>query len=58
MNFELMLSEGKFCIPECTKCKKTVWPPAEFCNHCFGDVMLQDGPFTGKILEFSEILNL
>ena len=53
MNFESKLSEGEFWIPECTKCKKIVWPPAEFCNHCFGDVTLKEGPFVGKILEFS-----
>ncbi len=53
MNFESKLSKGVFCIPECTKCKKIVWPPVEFCNHCFGDVALKEGPFMGKILEFS-----
>jgi uncharacterized OB-fold protein len=53
MNFESKLNDGKFCIPECTECKKIVWPPAEFCNHCFGDVSLKEGPFVGKILEFS-----
>jgi uncharacterized OB-fold protein len=53
MNFETRLSEGKFCIPECTKCKKIVWPPTEFCNYCFGEVSLKDGIFVGKILEFS-----
>ena len=53
MNFESKLSKGEFCIPECTKCKKIVWPPVEFCNHCFGDVSLKEGEFVGKILEFS-----
>lgn len=53
MNFESKLGEGEFCIPECTKCKKIVWPPVDFCKHCFGDVALKEGPFVGKILEFS-----
>jgi uncharacterized OB-fold protein len=53
MNFESKLNDGKFCIPECTECKKIVWPPAEFCNHCFGDVSLKEEPVVGKILEFS-----
>ena len=53
MNFESKLNEGKFCIPECTECKKIVWPPAEFCNHCFGIVSLKEGDFVGKIIEFS-----
>lgn len=53
MNFESKLSEGEFWIPECVNCKKIVWPPTEFCNHCFGNVSLKEGPFEGKILEFS-----
>jgi uncharacterized OB-fold protein len=53
MNFESKLNEGIFCIPECVECKKIVWPPSEFCNHCFGKVSLKEGPFVGKIIEFS-----
>ena len=53
MNFETELSLGNFYIPECAKCMKVVWPPSQFCNHCFGVVALKEGPFKGKILEFS-----
>ncbi len=53
MSFEFELSQGKFCIPECTICKKIVWPPVKFCNHCFGAVSLKKGDFEGKIIEFS-----
>ena len=53
MNFESRLSKGQFLIPECTKCKKIVWPPMEFCNYCFGIVSLKEGDFEGKIIEFS-----
>lgn len=53
MNFESKLSEGEFCIPKCIECKKIVWPPTEICNHCLGDVSLTEGPFVGKIIEFS-----
>jgi len=53
MNFELKLNKGEFCIPECTECKKIVWPPSEFCNICFGNVVLKEGDFEGKIIEFS-----
>ncbi len=53
MSFESELLQGTFCIPECTDCKKIVWPPAEFCNHCFGQVSLKKGDFEGKIIEFS-----
>ncbi|MFQ5497936.1 MAG: hypothetical protein ACE5DU_08645 [Nitrosopumilus sp.] len=53
MNFESELYKGFFCIPECVKCKKIVWPPSKFCNHCFGEVCLKKGDFEGKIIEFS-----
>jgi uncharacterized OB-fold protein len=54
MNFESELSKGKFMIPECTVCKKIVWPPTEFCSDCFGSVSLKNGDFEGKIIEFSK----
>ena len=54
MTFELELSQGRFCIPECILCKKIVWPPSEFCNYCFGTVSLKKGDFEGKIVEFSK----
>jgi len=53
MSFETKLNEGIFCIPECNECKKIVWPPAEFCSHCFGTVSPKEGDFEGKIIEFS-----
>ncbi len=54
MNFESELSKGKFMIPECSVCKKIVWPPTEFCDDCFGSVSLKNGDFEGKIIEFSK----
>jgi len=54
MNFESELSNGKFMIPQCNVCTKIVWPPAEFCNDCFGSVSLKNGDFEGKIIEFSK----
>ena len=53
MSFEEELSKGNFMIPECTVCKKSVWPPAEYCNGCMGKTTLKKGDFQGKILEFS-----
>ncbi|MDH3312790.1 MAG: zinc ribbon domain-containing protein [Nitrosopumilus sp.] len=53
MNFETELSQGNFYIPECTKCTKVVWPPSEFCNHCFGEVLLKKKVSEGRIIEFS-----
>ena len=46
---------GYFVFPNVLNVKKIVWPPAEFCNHCFGNVSLKEGPFVGKILEFSRL---
>ena len=54
MSFESELSQGLFTIPECAECKKTVWPPAEFCSDCFGKTRLKKGVFEGKIVEFSK----
>ncbi|MCV0409945.1 zinc ribbon domain-containing protein [Nitrosopumilus sp.] len=53
MNFESELHNGNFYIPECTKCLKVVWPPSEFCNHCFGEISLKKKAHKGKIIEFS-----
>jgi len=53
MNFETELARGNFYIPECVKCMKVVWPPSEFCNNCFGEVLLKKKAFEGKIIEFS-----
>ncbi|RNJ76821.1 MAG: hypothetical protein EB828_02305 [Nitrosopumilus sp. D6] len=54
MTFESELAGGRFCIPECISCKKTVWPPAPRCSHCLGRVRLQDGNHTGTVIEFSK----
>jgi len=54
MSFESELSKGQFTIPECTECKKIIWPPTEFCNNCFGEICLKTGIFEGKIIEFSK----
>lgn len=54
MNFEDELKKGNFVVGECIKCKKTVWPPADYCNKCFGDVLTVNGPSQGKIIEFSK----
>ena len=53
MSFEKELEKGQFCIPECTVCKKLVWPPSEFCDKCNGETALKKEKFEGKIIEFS-----
>jgi len=54
MSFEFELSKGQFCIPECMKCEKIIWPPSEFCDNCNGITSLRKGKFKGKIIEFSK----
>ncbi|MCV0372553.1 MAG: hypothetical protein K5793_03255 [Nitrosarchaeum sp.] len=54
MNVESELEKGNFVVGECLKCKKTVWPPSDYCSLCFGNVSIKDGPFQGKIIEFSK----
>ena len=54
MNIESKLEKGVFVVGECIECKKTIWPPADYCNVCFGDVSVKQGPEYGKIIEFSK----
>ena len=54
MSFEENLSKGKFLIPKCTQCKKIVWPPSDYCSHCFGKIELKKQDFEAKIVEFSK----
>ena len=53
MNTNLTQKKNNFIVGECTKCKKTVWPVMDYCNHCFGKVVLKEGPCEGNIIEFS-----
>ena len=54
MNFESEIKKGNFVVGECIKCKKTVWPPSDYCNRCFGEIIIKKGPREGKIIEFSK----
>ncbi len=53
MSFESDLTKGVFSIPRCASCNKVSWPPAQFCSLCFGEIKLQQGQFSGKILAYS-----
>lgn len=53
MTFEKNLSNGIFLVPECSVCKKIIWPPTEICNYCLGQVSLKKPIGEGKIIEFS-----
>jgi len=47
--FESELKKGNFMIPECLKCNDVVWPPSNFCNHCFGKINWRKSDGIGKI---------
>lgn len=53
MNIETELKNGNFVVGECPDCKKTIWPPADYCDRCLGTVSVKKGPPEGKIIEFS-----
>ena len=54
MSFETELKKGNFTVAFCNKCKKTVWPPSEYCDKCFNETQLNNSNGLGKILEFSK----
>ena len=44
---------GRFVLPYCNKCRKTIWPPADNCRFCLNNLSLKDYKNKkGKILEF------
>ena len=53
MRFTDELARGRFCIPECTACKRIVWPASDICGLCTGVVSLRSGDFEGHVLECS-----
>ena len=53
MKFESELKKGNFFLSECPKCKKVVWPPSDYCDHCLNEVNWRKSSGEGKLLEFS-----
>ena len=54
MNVGKEIEQGNFVLGECTECGKTIWPPSDYCDQCFGEAVIKKGPFEGKIIEFSK----
>lgn len=52
--FESELKKGNFMIPECLRCNDVIWPPSNYCNHCFGKTNWRKSNGVGTILEFSK----
>src|SRR5579863_3128996 len=51
--FEAELKNNNFVCSECVKCKHLVWPPSNYCNKCFGDVMWRPVSKKATLVEFS-----
>jgi len=51
--FEQELKNNNFLCSQCTKCNKLVWPPNDFCNKCFSNVVWRPVSRFAKIVEFS-----
>ena len=54
MSFDERLGSKEFTVPTCTRCKKTVWPPSEYCSRCFGKTEPRRGSPKARIIEFSK----
>jgi len=52
--FEQELKNNNFVCSQCVKCNKLVWPPNEFCNVCFNNVIWRPVSHTAKLIEFSK----
>lgn len=52
--FEQELKNNKFVCSECPKCRHLVWPPSDFCNQCFGDVIWRPVSNKATLLEVSK----
>jgi uncharacterized OB-fold protein len=47
------IERGRFVLPYCKNCRKTIWPPADNCRLCLNNLSLKDYKNKkGKILEF------
>lgn len=47
------IEKGRFVLPYCKKCRKTMWPPADYCRLCLNNLSLKDyRNKEGKILQF------
>ena len=51
--FHQELKNNNFVCSSCLKCNKRVWPPSDFCNSCFGNVVWTPMKKTAKLVEFS-----
>lgn len=47
------IGKGRFVLPYCKECRKTIWPPTDNCRVCLNNLSLKNYKNKqGKILEF------
>jgi uncharacterized OB-fold protein len=47
------IEKGRFVLPYCKKCRKTMWPPGDYCKLCLNNLSLKNyRNKEGKILQF------
>jgi uncharacterized OB-fold protein len=51
--FEQELKNNNFLCSYCVKCNKLVWPPSDYCNKCFNEVVWRSVSRVAKLVEFS-----
>ncbi|MDE1861888.1 MAG: hypothetical protein KGI33_03140 [Thaumarchaeota archaeon] len=51
--FEEELKRDKFVCSECSRCKKIVWPPSNYCNKCLNETTWREISRKGKLVEYS-----
>ncbi len=49
--FKENLKKNNFVCSFCPKCNKTVWPPSDFCNSCFNEVIWKPLDRKAKLIE-------
>jgi len=54
MKFEEELRKGNFVVGECITCHKIIWPPSDYCSHCFGNVNWHKVLSIGRLVEYSK----
>ena len=52
--FDEELIAGNFVTSECLHCAKIVWPPSDYCNICFRNVVWRKVSSNGKLIEWSK----
>jgi uncharacterized protein len=52
-DFFSYLKKGKFRIPACIQCRRTVWPPSKFCSLCLGEVRSSRARQKGVVIDYT-----